>query len=356
MTIEENELLEIVNKFSFQGEVISITPFGNGHINRTFKIVTTEKKYILQMINSNVFKNVEDLMNNIVRVTEHLLEKNIETLKLRPTFDGKLYYEHNGHYYRMYRNVKGSRCFEGVNDLETIKKAGFAFGKLHCNLIDLDPNKIVDVIPNFHNTEMRYKNLLKSVANDPVDRVKNVKDILLFLNEHKDEYSLLVNSLEDGTINRSITHNDTKINNILFDRETNEVRCVIDLDTVMTGTYLFDFGDALRSLFTGENEDSKDLSKIKVNLDIYIAYLEGYYSQMKSVLNAKEINLLPKSVIILTLELAIRFLTDYLDGDIYFRTNYPEHNLDRTMTQITLAKELYENYDDLVKITNEICR
>jgi len=180
--------------------------------------------------------------------------------------------------------------------------------------------------------------------------------MISFINSHRADFSLLTDGLDDGSIHNSITHNDPKINNVLFNSEDNQVKCVIDLDTVMTGSYLFDFGDALRSLFTGANEDSKDLSLLKVDFDVYKAYLTGYYSQMKTVLNKKEIELLPMSVVILTMELVIRFLTDYIQGDIYFGINYTTHNFDRAMTQYTLAKDLYNNLDKLKEITNGVCK
>lgn len=353
---ENQTLLKIANNFSLKGTIVSIKPFGNGHINKTYLVETTDRKYVLQKINTNVFKNVDYLMNNLIRVTEHLLEKEVFTIKFRPTYDGKLYYVHNDEYYRMYKLIDETYCYEGIGNLDTVRKSGYAFGQFHCNLADIDASKIVDVIPDFHNTQKRYMKFLISISNDPVGRVKDIKPLIEFINSHNADYSLLTDSINDGSINNAITHNDPKINNILFDKDTLEVKCVIDLDTIMTGTYLFDFGDALRSLFTGENEDSKDLSKLKVNFDMYRAYLTGYYSQMKNVLNEKEISLLPKAVAIITMELAIRFLTDYIDGDIYFNTSYPTHNLDRAMTQITLAKDIYDNLDKLNQITAEICK
>lgn len=356
MEISNKELLEIANQFSLNGEILEIIPFGNGHINKTYKLVTENKNYVLQRINTYVFPNVDDLMNNIVRVTEHLKNKGLESLTLRPTFKGNLYVRYGDEFYRVYDLIEDTNCYEGIDNLETIRKSGYAFGQLHCNLSDLNPENIVDVIPDFHNTGKRYEKFLKAVSKDPLNRVSSVKELINFINSHREDYSLLINSVNDGSINNAITHNDPKTNNILFDKATDEVKCVIDLDTVMTGTYLFDFGDALRSLFTGENEDSKDLSLLKVNFDIYEAYLNGYYSQMKNVLNKKEISLLPKAVAIITMELCIRFLTDYIEGDIYFGISYPEHNLDRAMTQYTLAKDIYNNLDKLNELTERICR
>lgn len=349
-------LNSIVSHFAYKGELQSIMPTGNGHINRTYKVVTSHRKYILQRINNDVFQNVDDLMNNIVLVTEHLLDKNIFTLKYVPSKDGKLYYANDEGYFRMYKFVENSICYEGIDDLKIIEKAGEAFGALHNALADLDTNDIVDVIPNFHNTMLRYRKLLESIARDPVGRVKDVKHIISYIVDHSDDASMLSLALRSGEIRNTITHNDPKINNILFDKDTNNVKCVIDLDTVMTGTVLYDFGDALRSLFTGDNENKNDESLMNVRLDVYEAYLKGYFSEMKNVLNEKEIELLPYSVIVLTYELAVRFLTDYIDGDIYFATSYPTENLDRTMSQFYLLRNLYNNLEKMKEITNRICK
>lgn len=350
------DIKSIASKFSLKGEIVEICQFGNGLINKTFKIVTTERRYILQRINSYVFTDVDALMNNIVRVTEHLIEKDVFTLRIIPTYDGKLFYKNEDGYFRVFKLIENTICFEGIENLEIIKKTGYSFGQLHKNLADLDPNPIVDVIPNFHNTVARYKRLLTAISKDPVDRARNVKELLVFLVKYGSYTSLITDALKSGEIPLGITHNDPKINNVLFDKDTLDVKAVIDLDTVMKGSVLFDFGDALRSLFTGDNEDTTDLSLLKVDLDVYRAYLEGYYSQMKGTLKAKEIELLPYSVLILTLELLIRFLTDYVEGDIYFSTKYSEQNYNRAMTQYTLAKNLITNMDKLVEITNEICK
>lgn len=347
---------QIAKKFAIKGEITDVAPYGNGHINKTFVATTTERKYILQRINSNVFKDIDALMNNIVQVTNHLMEKNVFTLKYKPTLQGSLYYHTGDDYYRMFKYIDNTICYEGIDNMELVYKLGEGFGQFHNYLSDLDPTCIKDVIPDFHNTPRRYKKLFESVIRNPVNRVANVKDILIYINEHEKDACLLTDALHEGRIRNTITHNDPKINNILFDATTNNIKAVIDLDTVMTGTVLYDVGDALRSLFTGKNESSKDLSQLKVNFEIYENYLKGYWSEMKNVLNKEEIRLIPYSVIVLTLELVIRFLTDYIDGDVYFATKYPEHNLDRCKTQFALLQDLYKNIDKLSEITNKICK
>lgn len=350
------DINSIAAKFALKGNIEQIIPFGNGLINKTYRVITSERKYILQRINNVVFNDVDALMNNIILVTRHLQEKKVTTINIIPTINGKLYYQNDEGYFRMMKSIEDTVCFDGIENLEIVRKTGYSFGELHKNLSDLDPNQIVDVIPEFHNTPSRYKKLLSAIAKDPVDRARYSKEIVSFLVAHGKDTCLLTDALINGSIPMGITHNDPKINNVLFDKDTLDVKAVIDLDTVMKGTVLFDFGDALRSLFTGENEDSKDLSLLKVNFDIYEAYLNGYYSQMKNVLNKKEISLLPKAVAIITMELCIRFLTDYIEGDIYFGISYPEHNLDRAMTQYTLAKDIYNNLDKLNELTERICR
>lgn len=347
-------LEQIVSHFAISGKVEKIEPTGNGHINRTYLVKTDKNEYILQKINNVVFQNVNALMNNIVRVTEYLLEKRIFTLKYKPTLDGKLYYSAEDGYYRVFQFIYNSICYEGIEDLEVIRKAGSAFGQLHRDLAGIDTSEIVEVIPDFHNTKERYKAFLKSIEKDPKGRVAFVKDEIKFLNDNAKYYSILVDAIENKEIPLGITHNDPKINNVLFNKDTKDVRCVIDLDTVMPGTFLNDFGDALRSLFTGANEDTTDLSKLVANLDVYRAYLDGYYSKRRHTLNKKEIELLPYSVLVLTLELCLRFLKDYIDGDIYFATKRENHNLDRARTQIALSKDILKNMDNLKSITREI--
>lgn len=350
MEILENVFASFVTK----GALLSIEEIGNGHINKTYLVQTTQRSYILQRINNHAFNDVKGLMNNLLIVTDHLIENDVFTIKFKPTYEGKLFLETSDGFYRLYKYIPNTITYEGVDNLEVIEKSGYAFGQFHHYLSDLDPTHLIEVIPNFHNTPKRFESLLKSIKADPIGRVENVKDIIKFLVDHQSDLSKLTDALDKKLIPLSVTHNDPKINNILFDENTNDVKCVIDLDTVMSGTVLYDFGDALRSLMTGANEDTNDLSLIKFKPDIYEAYLRGYYSQMKDTLNAKEIELLPYAPLVLTLELVIRFLTDYIDGDLYFATNYSEHNLVRTKTQLKLAQELYSHFDELISITKKI--
>ena len=345
--------IKIIKHFNEKGEILSTEPFGNGHINKTFLITTTQRQYILQCINSTAFKDVDLLMNNITMVTGHLLKKGIFTIKFLKN-DNKFYYFDGKDYYRAYRYIDHAICHEEIDSLELISKAAEAFGDLHCNLADLDISSLKEVIPHFHDTPKRYRDLLSAIKEDKFNRVsfcqKEIADVELL----KDYFGLIVDAIDKKEIPVNVTHNDPKINNVLFDDESDEVKCVIDLDTVMPGSVLYDFGDALRSLFTGANEDNNDPTTCKVNLEIFEAYLKGYWDKMKNTLNKKEIELIPYAPLILTIECGMRFLEDYLRGNIYFRVAYEEHNLVRARTQIYQALDILKNIDKLKEITRKI--
>lgn len=345
---------DLLRYFDLEGEILSCEPYGNGLINKTYVVKTTAKKYIFQSINATVFPNVEGLMNNIVLVTDHLKKKGIPTLSVVVTKDGKPYIQQGKDYYRGYDFIEDSICYEKVPNLDMVRKAAEGFGRFHNGLADIDVSRIVDVIPDFHNTEKRFQAFDKILQANPKGRRASCEEEVAFLLSRRDDYSLLVGALEKGEIRPSVTHNDPKINNVAFDKKTGEVACVLDLDTVMGGTFLYDFGDGLRSLFTGNKEDSTDLSKLVVDFDIYEAYLDGYYAMMKDTINEKEIHLLPRSILVIAEELALRFLGDYLNGDAYFHVNYPTHNLVRARTQIALAKDLIKQMGRLDEITKRI--
>ena len=349
-------LKDIIDNFAVDGEFVSAEPYGNGHINKTFLLSTKETVYILQTINTYAFPDVDMLMNNIHLVTTHMAKKGDEVLEIVPTKDGKLYYKDGDLYYRIYVFVKNSICHEKIDNVEQIEKAAMAFGNLHKRLADLDASQLGEVIPNFHNKSKRYNDFLEAKNADILGRLKNCKNEAKMIMNFANEYSKIIDGMNDGTIHKTVTHNDPKINNVLFDAETEEVRCVIDLDTVMPGSVLFDFGDALRSLFTGDNEDSEDLELLKVDDEIYTHYLKGYLKEMKGTLTPREIELLPFSAFLLTIECGMRFLEDYLKGDVYFHTAYETHNLVRARTQITLAADIYENIPRLNKITQKVLK
>ncbi|MGI6714088.1 MAG: phosphotransferase enzyme family protein [Bacilli bacterium] len=249
-----------------------------------------------------------------------------------------------------------SICYERVDDLKLIYTAGKAFGELHRGLAGFDASKLGETIPQFHDTPKRYRDFLDAKHQDLLARVNTCLPEIAIVESFKDEYGKIMDGIANGEITYAVTHNDPKINNILFEKDGNGIKAVIDLDTIMPGSYLFDFGDALRSLFTGDNEDSEDLDKLVVNFEIFKAYAHGYLSEMLRVLTPREIELLPFSAFLLSIECGMRFLEDYLRGDVYFKTKYPTHNLVRARTQLTLAKNIFHHFDSLKKIVDQVCQ
>ena len=344
----------LLEQFQLRGEVLSIEAHGNGHINKTFLVQTSEERYVFQYVNHNVFPDIDGLMNNIRLVTEHLLSKGQKTLEIVPTKDGKLFVRDDDDYFRGYKFIPNCVCPEKLDSLDMVREAARGFGAFHQGLADIDVKDIVDVIPFFHDTKKRFLDFKKAVEGDAKGRLENAKEEVDFLFSREKDYSMLVDALEKGEIATSITHNDPKINNVAFDKKTGKFICVLDLDTVMKGTFLYDVGDGLRSLFTGDNEDSLDLDKLVVNLPLYESYLDGYISMMSGVISKREMELLPYSILIIAEELAMRFLGDYLNGDVYFSVSYPRHNLVRARTQIALAKDIISHLDELTRITAKI--
>ena len=345
-------LVEVTNKFDIPTAALNHYPLGNGHINSTFLIYA---KYVLQKINSVVFKDIDLLMNNVFKVTEYLRNKGFESLHAIKTRDGKLYYEENGSYYRLYDYIQDSVCYEKISgNMYLVYCDAKAFGKLHRALAKFDASKLGEVIPHFHDTKQRYQNFLDAVKEDKCGRVQTCLEEIETIKKYADEYGVIMDGIANGEISYSVTHNDPKINNVMFDKFSGDIRAVIDLDTIMPGSFLFDFGDSLRSLFTGDNEDSEDLSKLVVNYDVFEAYTKGYLSEMKDVLKPREIELLPFSAFLLTIECGMRFLEDYLRGDVYFKIKHPDHNLIRARTQIKLAEDIYNNLNQLSSIVKKV--
>lgn len=348
------EVLETIAKFQINERIIGFTPLGSGHINTTFLVKTKSTKwYVLQKINDNVFNNVDELMKNIFKTTNFLKTHGFETLEVIKTKNNKLYYQDESGCYRVYLYIEDAICFEGVNDLDMVYSVAKAFGRLHQSLCEFDASTLYEIIPNFHNTIVRYQNLLDAIKEDKVNRVQTCLEEIEFLKKHEKDYLKITDGINKGEIKLAVTHNDPKINNVLFDRVSGDIRAVIDLDTVMPGSYLYDYGDALRSLFTGEYEDSKDLTKIGVDFPVFEIYTKGYLSEMKGVLTEKEVSLLPFSAFLMAAELSMRFLTDYLKGDVYFKVAYQEHNLVRARTQLKLAKDIYQNFSQLNQIVEK---
>ena len=347
-------VLDITSSFNTWGEVTNYYPIGNGHINSTFLCeTTTGNKYVLQKINNTVFKDVELLMSNYSKVTKYLRHHGFGSIHLIKSCDNKYYHDYDGYPYRLYEYIDNVICYEKIDNMDLVYQAANAFGKLHKALKGFDANELGEVIPNFHNTWQRYQNLLNAIKEDKLGRVKDCTEEINLVKSLEDKFSIVVDAIKNGEIPLAVTHNDPKINNVLFNKDTGEIRAVIDLDTVMPGSYLYDFGDALRSLFTGDNEDTKDLSKLVVNFEIFDAYAHGYLDEMKDVLTKKEKELLGFSSFLLSIECGMRFLEDYIRGDVYFKIARPDHNLTRARTQIALATKILKNLDKLNSITEK---
>lgn len=347
----ESNIISVMKQFVDYDQV---SPYGDGHINHTF--VTPDEKYILQKINTNVFPNADALMDNINNVTSHLTEKILasggdpdrETLAIIPTKDGKLYYTTaDGEVFRVYKFINDTVYYSVVENAGVLYQAGKAFGKFQNMLNDYPGEKLFETIPNFHNTRNRFENLLAAIKEDRVGRLDSVRDEVNFALEQEYMIDEVLNGIESGEIPLRVTHNDTKINNVLFDKETGDALCVIDLDTVMPGSLLYDYGDALRTGAATAAEDEKDLSLMQFSMDAFKNFTKGFLEELLPVMTKKEIELLPLSIRLLTYECGIRFLTDHLNGDTYFKIHREGHNLDRARTQFKL-------YQDILAKTGEM--
>lgn len=337
-------------------------PFGNGHINDTY-ITEGEPKYILQRINHNVFKNPADVMENISKVCGFLRKKIIaeggdgdrETLNFITARDGKYYYKtEDGNYFRAYKYVGDCYVVEIPENTEQVYNAARAFGRFQKLLSDFPADELHETIKDFHHTPKRFEALEEAIKNDACGRLKDVAAEVEFARAHKDICSLIVDGINDGSIPLRVTHNDTKINNVLIDDKTGKGLCVIDLDTVMPGSLLYDFGDALRAGTNTAAEDETNLDLVTTNLDMFEAYARGFCDELSESFTKREIELLGMSGVIMTFECGIRFLTDYLNGDTYFKIHREGHNLDRARNQFKLVADMESKLDKMAEIVCNI--
>lgn len=352
--------MKAATAFSLTENFISVEAFGSGHINDTYRVRTTDKiglSFLLQRINHNIFKNVDGLMLNIKHVTDHLKAKishlpveiqESRVLTIVPTKSNDLYHlDEDGNYWRMFILIDGVKSYDVVETTIQASEGGKAFGQFQLKLVDLDVSSIVEVLPNFHNIQFRLDNLKNAIALDSQNRVKEVSGILDFILSREDRMKTILNLAARGKLPLRIIHNDTKFNNILLD-QNDRAQCVIDLDTVMPGYVAYDFGDAVRTIINPVEEDEKDLSKVVLNIPLYEAYAEGYLHEAKEFLTDIEINSLIEGVLLFPYMQGVRFLTDYLEGDHYFKTKYDDHNLVRTKTQLKLVEEM-ERQEEVLK-------
>ncbi len=355
----------VINQFCTDGECFECKTFGKGHINNTFKISCRNAdgkviKYILQAINTYVFKDPDRLMDNIIRVTDFLRSKEPENrgiLNMIRTIDGNGYYrDTDGRCWRMYVYVDKALSLESVGLPDDFYEAAFAFGKFQCDLSDFPAESLYEIIPDFHNTEKRYRDFLEAVENDVQGRAAGVKEEIDFIKSRADFYGLLNQKYAEGLLPLRVTHNDTKLNNVLLDKTTRKALCVLDLDTIMPGFSVTDFGDAIRFGANNAVEDEKDLSKVWLNLELFRVYTEGYLKGCDGKLSNEEIMLLPEGAKMMTIECGMRFLADYLNGDLYFKTAYPKHNLIRAKTQLKLVEDMEKHFDQMKEIVSKYCK
>ncbi len=367
-----DEIRAILDNFAVAGNFVEFYPIDDGHINDTLTVIFdvdgVKMKHLLQRINTVVFKNPEELMANVDCVTSYLRDKILalggdterEALYCKPTRTGKKFFvDDKGRVWRLYNYVDNSFSHNKIESPEIFFNAGKAFGEFQRLLADFPIDKLYETIPDFHNTGKRYRNLVNSIERDPKGRVKYVAEEIGFCRARRNETYVLTGKATIGDLPLRVTHNDTKLNNILFDKTTNEPICVVDLDTVMPGLSLYDFGDAIRFGANTASEDEKDVSKVSLDLGLYEQYVRGFLTSAGMSLVAEEVRLLPFAAKMMTLECGMRFLTDYIDGDIYFKTEYAEHNLVRCHTQFALVADMEVKFDKMIEITQkaykEIC-
>lgn len=358
----KEQLLHILDQFTLADTVVSAEPFGNGHINDTLKVTNDkgEIKYVLQRINHLIFTNVDMLQNNIHTVTSHIRkkleardEKDIDrkVLTFLPTKDGKLYYFDGDSYWRVCLFIPRSRSFEEVTP-ELSYEAGKAFGDFQSMLADLPEGALGETIPNFHNMEFRLQQFHEAVAADAAGRVAEVKGLIDEVEKRAKAMCIQEELYREGKLKKRTNHCDTKVNNIMFD-EDGKVLCVIDLDTVMPGFVLSDIGDFIRTGANTGAEDDENLDKVEVNMEIFAAYTRGYMETAKAFLTPEEIKLLPYGGRLLTYMQTVRFLTDYINGDTYYKIHSPKHNLIRTKAQFKLLQSLEAHAEEMDAFMNQ---
>lgn len=358
-----SEFSEVINSFDFDGELEEVRKFGSGHINETYCAVFTtktgRKRYILQKMNKHIFRDPVGLMENISGVTSWLKKKILEnggdtereTLNIVNDRTGTPYYiDKEGEYWRVYLLIEDATCYDQVQSDEDFYQSAFVFGNFQRLLADYPAETLHETIPDFHNTVKRFADLKKAVEEDACGRAADVQKEILFVLEREQLTHTLVDFQETGRLPLRVTHNDTKLNNIMIDNKTRRGICVIDLDTVMPGLSLNDFGDSIRFGASTAAEDEQDTSKVFCDLHLFEVYVKGFLKGCGGALTELEVELLPMGAILMTFECGIRFLTDYLEGDNYFRIHRDNHNLDRARTQFKLTVDMEQKLSEMKAI------
>ena len=351
-------LFEALKAYDWKEVPSTAERYGQGHINVTYVIPGADgARYILQRVNKNVFKKPVELMENVAAVTNYLsarLDDPRRCLRLIPTKEGENFFtDSEGDYWRVYLFITDSICLQQAETGEDFRQSAIAFGEFQKQLKDFPAHTLHEVIPHFHDTKDRYRLFREAIAADKAGRAKDVQEEIKFYLDREDFGGLIVDKLEDGSLPLRVTHNDTKLNNVMLDKDTRKALCVIDLDTVMPGSALYDYGDSIRFGASTAAEDEKDLEKVWMDLELYKVYTEGYLSACGDSLTQLEVEMLPVGAKMMTLECGMRFLTDYLDGDTYFKTHYETQNLDRARTHIKLVSDMEAKWEEMNRIVGE---
>ena len=362
-----NHLKNVAEHFVIQGDIINIEHINKGYINRTYKVETVSEnnhihQYILQRINTNVFPDVDALMSNFQLTTAHLFNnlkmpgkhKRGSVQTLRTTKDGKPYFEDTTGIWRMLTYFDNVYSLDIPENAEVFYYAGVSFGGFIKSMSSVDITKIKEVIPNFHNTSSRYRDLENAISRNPFNRVVDVANEINFVRSRTDMFGKITEALESGLIPTRICHNDCNLNNILFDEITHLPVAIIDLDTVMPSSPLYDFGDSMRIGTNTAKDDEKDLSKVSCDLKLYESYARGYLDACGDILTKEELELLPYASLIITVEDGIRFLMDHINGDTYYHIDYPGQNLDRARTQLKLLEDMEIKLPEIKRILQKI--
>jgi hypothetical protein len=357
--MQDQSIRKIVAEFLPDVHIASVIPYGSGHINKTYKVIldaNLNQAYILQQINHLVFKDVSGVQENISRVTSHIQHRinaitgsdaTREVIRLIPTRNNLLYFvDKAGQYWRLYNFIDGSRCFQKAPSTDIAVEAGKAFGRFQKYLSDLKGEPLHETIPNFHSIHKRLETFEQAINDDIKNRIRESEPEINFVLEHSKGMKEFIDDAYRNKIPVRITHNDTKLNNILFD-ENNKAICVIDLDTVMPGFVFYDFGDAIRTLANTADEDEPDITKVSMDMDLYKAFTKGFLSEAGSSLIPWEISGLAYSCLYMTYIIGLRFLTDYLQGDWYFNIHREKHNLERARVQFSLIKDMELKYPEM---------
>lgn len=365
---DSRSLEDAIYAFGFGQKCSYVKPFGEGHINETYAVYMQEEdgsdvpQYVLQRLNINVFKNPSQVMENIFGVTEFLREVireeggdvDRETLSYIKTKSGETYFEDaQGQPWRCLHFISNSVCYQTVEEPDQFYQSAKSFGHFLKQLGNYPAESLHETIPQFHDTVKRFRDFAKAVKKDVKNRSRSCKKEIAFALEREEDCGVLMEQLNKGLLPLRVTHNDTKLNNILFDSDTDKGLCIIDLDTIMPGLAANDFGDSIRFGASTAEEDEKDLEKVHFDIHLYELYVKGYLEMAKDVLTPAEIESLPWGARLMTLECGMRFLTDYLQGDVYFKTAYPEHNLVRARTQFKLVKEMEEQFEAMQEIAKK---